>query len=274
MASELQVWNRASFAAGETVPISSKADTTIAAVLLSTFADDLLREALEYHPWSWAKAQASLVEVSSRDLPLVGDGATTEFTVPYDSSERSQLAVTVGGIATDAWTYVAPADGYPSRVVFAIAPGVGVAITITVSVEREGWDYIYALPADCVRPLALLAKYQRQSLIVDPVERIPFEVITNNGGNGKLICTNEEFTKLEYTRMVTRFEIMPSAFIEALVRRYAAPLLEAIPKKPREAQDAIGSYFAWLNEAVRIDNASQGQPEVPLSPGLAARFGR
>lgn len=276
MASDLQIWNRAAFAAGETKPIQSKQDTANAAVLLSYLYDDILREVLAFHPWTWARAQAGLVEISEQVKTYIGDGGTLDYLIPYANSDQSQIAVTINGVAklfgTD-WTYTEPTDGYQGKVTFLVAPAAATSVAITVKTERTGWDFIYAVPPKCVKPLALLGEGQRQTMIVDPGERVPFEVMLNNDDSGLIICTNDDsFETLEYTRLVTNAAIYPPQFVAALVARLAAPLIEAIPKKPKDAQAKMQEYFALVGEAVRVDNESVGEQETPPSPGEVARW--
>jgi hypothetical protein len=276
VASELSIWNRAAIAAGETQPINSKQDPAQAAVLLSFLYDDAVRELLAFHPWTWAKAQAGLVQVADQSIDYIGDGGTVEYLIPYDNSDASQIAVTINGVEKTVgthWTYTEPTDGFQGKVTFLVAPAAASAIKITVVTRRTGWDFIYAVPANCVKPLALLGEGQRQSMIVDPSERVPFEVMVNNGESGFLICTNDDsFETLEYTRLVRNAGLYPSHFVEALVRRLAAPLIEAIPKKPKEARLVMQDCFVWLNEAIRVDNESVGEQETPPSPGEVARW--
>lgn len=275
MASDIQIWNRAAIAAGETQPISSKQDTAQAAVLLSFLYDDIVRELLATHPWSWAKAQTKLVAIGEQSVDYIGDGGTVEYVIPYDNSDASQVVVTVAGnektVGVD-WMYTEPTDGYQGKVTFAVAPGAALAVKITVKCERTGWDFVYAVPANCVTPLALLGEGQRQSMITNLNERVPFEVMLGNGDN-LIICTNDDtFKVLEYTRLVRNAALFSPHFVEALVCRLAAPLIQAIPKKPRDSAAKMQEYYATLEVAKMVDNESLGQQENPPSPSEVARW--
>ena len=277
MATKLQIWNRAASAAGETQPINSEQDPYQAAVLLAASFDDKLRELLELRPWQFAKMQATLTEVTSLTASFTGDGGTTQYVVPYDNSDPSQLTVNVAGADLDlgtGWTYTLPTNGYDGVVTLAVAPGPGVAVKITVATTRTGWEHVYALPANFVSPIALLEEGERQDALIDPRERIAFEILPSNSGNGFVLCTDQEpddFESFAYIGVPSQMNVLPGKFVEALVCLLGSMLARAIPKDMDLSRALMQDYRVALNDAVMVDNANAGQPEYRESKALACR---
>lgn len=140
-----------------------------------------------------------------------------------------------------------------------------------VSETRVGWEFVYTLPADCVRPLALLHEGERRELI--PVsERLPFTVVPNDARDGYLLCTDDdEFEVLEYIPFIAEPTVYPPHFIEALVRRLAAHLLDAVKKAPDEALAMMKRYELALADAMVVALNSAGPKTKLESPGILAR---
>lgn len=281
MATQLDIWNRAAQAAGETQIIASLTETTVVATAIARVYDDFVREVLTARAWAWAIAQVPLTEVSDQTIAYSGDGATTQFTVPYDIGDASQLAVTINGVAgvpgTD-YTFAPPANGFPALVTFTTAPALSVALSFVVSTSRVGWSYVYAVPSDCIRALALLHCNERRMLIREQSHtlhdvRESFAIVLNNARSGYLVVTeNDDFVALEYVAFVRNPTIYPPHFVEAVVRRIAAHLLNAIKKSPQEAMAMMQQYQLALASAVAASNSSNGALVPPLTPALAARW--
>lgn len=144
-------------------------------------------------------------------------------------------------------------------------------------VSRTGWDYIYTLPSDCIRPIALLAEDVRVSLL--GLGGAPtFEIRLNDAGNGRLLCCDldvsvEDFEVLEYIPMLTSAAIttMPRAFIDALAWRLAAELAMALKKDPTLAAKCLGAYEGSIDRAMcDVLNAREEDPR-PTTPSIAKR---
>lgn len=276
MATKLQIWNRAARAAGETRRIESEADTTPVATALADVFDDFVREALSAKEWPWATAQSALTEVGEQSVSYTGDAAQTAFSVPYDiGADASLLAVTVNGAVLElgtGYSYTPPDGGFAAIVTFAVAPAVSAAIVLTVTTTRVGWDFVFTLPDDCLRPLALLHEGERR-VMLRPEARAPFAIVPNNGRTASLLCADDnEFEVLEYTALIMETSLYPPHFVEALVRRLAAHLLDAIKKAPAEAKAMLERYEEALADAMVVANSSAGQMPVLESRALASRW--
>lgn len=277
MASKLQVWNRAARAAGETQRIEALDDTGVVAATLADVFEDLAREAFTAREWSWATVQSPLTEVSAQSISYLGDGGQVDFRVPYDiGPDASQLTVTVNGVLAvlgAGYTYTPPTDGFSAKATFIAAPAAASTVVLTVTTTRVGWDFVFTMPDDCVRPLALLCQGERRA-DVQPRYRTPFAVVPNNGRTGYLICANtDQFTAFEYVAFVVETSMWPAHFVEAVVLRLAAHLLDAVKKSPGEAMAMMQRYEAAVGKASAVANNGMGQPPHFPSPGLAARGG-
>lgn len=142
-------------------------------------------------------------------------------------------------------------------------------------VSRNGWEYVYTLPADCVTPLALLP--EDTHLDETPIDdRIPFAVMVNDAGDGLLLCSNadqsaEDFAVLEYTSRVVLPRLWPRLFLEAVVWWLASKLANVLPKDPAKAAACMQAHEAAIRAAVAgSDNARQRDPE-PATPYMSAR---
>lgn len=276
MAIKIDILNRAAFAAGETQEIQSEEDDGPTVALLVRLFPSKLRELLEKRPWRFARLQTQLVEVTSRVKTYLGDGGTTDYLVPYDNSDPSHLSITVDGAAVEfgsGWTYTPPANGYDAKVTFVVAPAAAAAIAITVTTKRNGWEHVYELPDNFVSPVALLYDGERPQSLIDPRERIPFDIVQNNSGTGFLLCTDEDdFDAFEYVGVPTQMTILSESFVEALVCLLAAQVLKAIPKDMRRAREMMNDFRVAYNDAVAVDNANAGQLEHQESAALASRW--
>jgi hypothetical protein len=276
VATKLQIVNRAARHAGETRRIEDIGEASLVATTCADVYDDFVREALEAREWPWARVKAPLTEVGEQVKSYTGDGATTLFVVPYDIGDASQLTVTVNGAAVElgtGYTFTPPDGGFAARVTFLAAPANGAAIKLVVTTTRVGWDYVFTLPTDCVRPLALLLEGERRELIPSK-QRLPFEVVPNNARTGYLLCTeSDEFEVLEYVAHITEATMYPPHFVEALALRLAAHLLDAVKKAPDEAVTMMARYENAVAVAFAVANNAAGVPACLDSPGLVAHGG-
>lgn len=281
MATKLQIFNRAARAIGETVRIQSENETTLVASVIADVYDDFVRDLLSLREWPWSIAQTPLTEVSAQSIAYVGDDTTAIFIVPYDLGvDASQLTVVVNGVTKTLgvdYAYEPPDAGVGAKVVFAVPPAMGAAVTLTVNTSRVGWEHVFALPDDCVRPLALLggstSAWRERRGIVPAEQRVPFAVVPNNGRTGFLICSDEpDANVLEYVALTQNTSVYPPHFVEALVCRIASHLADAVKKEPREAQMWLQRMDLAIADAIAAANNGSGQPDVYETPGLTARW--
>ena len=114
--------------------------------------------------------------------------------------------------------------------------------------ERDGWEYAYSLPADCI---ADGARYLWSGLRDPPAEsRIPFTTESNDAGDGLILLTDEEDAILVYTYAVTLPGLFPPLFVQALAWKVASELALGLPIKPQVGLAMDQKYRAALATAM------------------------
>lgn len=258
-------------------------ETTPAAVLCNLYYDHVRKLVLESRPWPWAMRQRALSSVGSQIAVYAGDDASTQFEVPYAYLETTQIALTetTGGTATAKtlgtdYTLAAPGGGIQpqlTRVAGALASGT--TLTVTVTMTREGWTYLYGLPADCVTPIALLEDDTRYELYgVD--QRVEWDKIINDGGNGFILACDLASTDfvLEYVYDASNPQIFSATFVEALYLGLASKLAAPLKRKVEADNARIDLRFRnALSWAAAHAQNQRNTGQRPLTPSLAARGG-
>lgn len=93
---------------------------------------------------------------------------------------------------------------------------------------EDVWEYVYALPADCLEVQDLWPGTR----IPSSGDRIPFAVEWDATNACRVICTDEEDAVLVYTRKVTDATTFPGYFVDALAWALAAELALGLIGKP------------------------------------------
>lgn len=279
-ASKVQVWQRASNRIGQTAKIADENATTVVAEACRACYDDILGEIFEACRWRFARRQAPLSSVASQAKTYAYDASltNTDWEIPFSFIETTQVTVEVDGSELDPDTDYSiqqadPATATLAKVILGAALTAGQTVTITVESAREGWEQIYALPSDCVEPIALVADGDRYEL--DPVdERLEFEVMADDAGTGQIIATNveqgDDFDVLIYTALIDYVPAWPSAFLNAVVTRLEEELWRAVPKDLVRADEARKRFVLALDQA-RVNDRRLGHSNAPETDTLRAR---
>jgi hypothetical protein len=141
------------------------------------------------------------------------------------------------------------------------------ATLVLTAVTATDYQYVYSLPDDCLKPLALACE-------TDPNprwdERIPFAV-EGDGTYTGLLLTDQEDAELKYRALVENVCYFPPIFKKALTLALASRLAAAL-KKDEALAERVGQE---ANSALRVAMslaANTGQPEAPpISSFEAAR---
>jgi len=267
---KLGVWNQALIAIGETTFIDDEAEDSLAAEICRMVYDDLLREVLEARAWPFAVGSASLVSVDE-ETDTFDDVGVSSFDLSFAVIDTQQVAVELDGSAlTPVTDYVlTPSSiGQQANVTLTSALTSGQTLTVTKTNARNGWGYLYALPADCVKALALL--YEDELRLSTPT-RIPFDVIPDDAGVGFYIATNSnDFEVLEYVRLMENVISWPRQFLNAMVFRLAVPLASGLRKDPKLALTMTQLYSQAVNASFAHQAIARSTPS-PETPSLIAR---
>jgi hypothetical protein len=141
------------------------------------------------------------------------------------------------------------------------------AVLVLTAVTATDYQYVYALPDDCLKPLALACE-------TDPNprwdERIPFTV-EGDGTYTGLLLTDQVSAELKYRALVENVCYFPPIFKKTLSLTLASRLAASL-KKDEQLSERVG---AEANSALRVAMslaANTGQPQVPgISSFEAAR---
>jgi hypothetical protein len=122
------------------------------------------------------------------------------------------------------------------------------------------WDYMYALPSDCLRPIVLLDTY------ADYIEmpRYPFTL------ESKVLYTDLESAGLKYVARVTDVTLFSDSFVNAFAWRLAAEMIK--PVEGSSPIDPWAMYREAIREAKADDEHGARNPHVPPVSWVDGRF--
>lgn len=279
--SKVDVWNRALGRIGESLRLEDENDDRPAAETCARHYDDILREVFEARPWPWAMRQTVLTDISEQIDSHAGTGAQLEFGISAPFLSTSQVTVEVidsGGTATEqeagtdySVTQADPEQAIEASLAMVVAPAVGETLRITVTTERVGWTNLYALPADCVTPVAILSQGVRLDLLQEKSKE-EHDKLINDGGTGYMLaCNVDEVEAFEYVTLITSVGTWPAMFLDAVVWRLAAELALEIKKEPQLAAQMMQAYMASQATAFAMSSNARQNTQKPTSPIVAAR---
>lgn len=134
----------------------------------------------------------------------------------------------------------------------------------------SGWQFSYKYPADC-----LLASYIVNPAVRTPAAgmRIPFRVVNDPVGYGKLIMTDMPEAELEYNILVEDVNLFNYTFIQALALGLAAHISGPLRCNADIVKSLQNQFSNWLAEAVNFKLREGQEDREPDSEFLAARSG-
>lgn len=278
---KIDIWNRGLSYIGHTERITSPSQQNVAARIARDHWDDKVRSALESRRWPWARKWASLSSVATQSTTSTGDGAEDSFQIGFAYSSTSQVTVTVDGTeqtpGTD-YNIVQPdGEGFRPYVQFTSAPANGTAVKIAVTVEREGWEYVYSLPSDCITPLGLVRDGEVYEALPSQYKDF-FDVVPNDDGSALLLVTNQkygtDFDHLLYIAEITDLSLWPGKFKEAMSWAMAEVFALSLKKDTQKADYCRSRYEKELNHAAAVSFNSSGSRKHGwdvMPPSIAVR---
>jgi hypothetical protein len=154
-----------------------------------------------------------------------------------------------------------------------------------------GWRYIYGLPADCLRPLAVTTQY---GMRLNPFTRSwwydmsqapqwgpyrpPWRKANHDGTNpnltaapGQIILTDQDSAWLVFVEDVTNVALWSQAFLEAVAWNMALPAAGPLSANQNAKKMAREESHNSMIRAMSLElNQSQPDP-YPDSPAITAR---
>jgi hypothetical protein len=244
---KVDIWNMALTRIGER-PVESETVESAVVDICTLWYDRCLERVLGAFPWPFATKHGELTLLYSE-----WDAATT-----YSSDA---LAISSGHV-------------YKSLT----SSNKGNEVTDTTNWSSQGfvgsgWEYVYTMPADVVRPQALLAEGERQGL-KQAADRYPFEIKSNLAGDGVVLCCDLASDEVEVLEYVARIEYVPSFpadFVDALAWMLAAELAVAIRKEDAYSHNCLKKYEIAMSMARAVALGGQQEDPEQDSPSIIAR---
>lgn len=138
-------------------------------------------------------------------------------------------------------------------------PGLVTDFTTSDDPTNE-WSYSYRYPTDCLRVRRIIGNEGRIS-----ANKIPFRTVSDD--NGRLIYTDQEDAKIEYTRRITDPARFPPDFMLAISFRlaaYAAPALtrgDQMQLGKRAFQIYVAEFGLAAANAMNEEQVDRNQPD-------------
>lgn len=278
-ASKLGIWNLALSHIGENAGVQAVSDRTAAAKACGLHYDDVLTECIEYAEWPWAILQRPLAEITTETEGHDYNVAVslTQFSILAAFLDGSQVVITHTDNAGAETIYVAGTDytiaGDHETFTLTSALTSGENVTAVITHSRSGWDYLFALPADCVTPIAILHTDTRDNLIAHNSKN-EFAVMLSDSKESYYVCTNTaaaDFVVFEYVSDMTHVRAMSRKFVKAVAWRLAVELALAIKKDKSLSEYCRQRYEMAIDEASAYE-MNKGQDSVePTTPSITAR---
>lgn len=131
-------------------------------------------------------------------------------------------------------------------------------LALLADVERSGWTYVYALPADCLEAQRLWSGSRVPTKGTEP----PFELEATDDLSSRLLLTDTESAELIYTAKVTAVSVWPPLFVDALAWALAAEFCLSLPVKPELSTRAQQRYQLAL-AAAKSQALREAQDDPP-----------
>ncbi len=133
------------------------------------------------------------------------------------------------------------------------------SLAILSDEKAIGWDYVYAMPHDCLTPRAVCFEYQVRDMYNHKENH--FEKGLSLDGKRKTICTNIDGAYLIYTTSEVDVPVFDSMFREALTLRLGANLALSLKKSQKVSQSLANSYEILISKHQEKDRNSQHTDE-------------
>lgn len=129
---------------------------------------------------------------------------------------------------------------------------------------RNGWLYVYALPADCIAPRRITVDGIRNP---NAENRIPFAIeasasVAGGPVDARVLLTDQAEAELQYTSRVETVALWSPLFVDALKWNLAAQFALGIQKKPAVAQAMTAQFERAIGQAFAAQ-LNQGREDRP-----------
>ena len=139
-------------------------------------------------------------------------------------------------------------------------------LAVVEDAERTGWEYAYALPADCITPINIYPGTRNPSADV----QVPFK-LEYSATSGQLLLTDMEDAELLYVARVEEIPLYPPLFVEALAWKLASDLALVLPVKPQVGLAMQQGFERALTRAAAVEFRKGLEDQPPQASYIRAR---
>lgn len=194
------------------------------------------------------------VELCNLALGRIGQGASKPIQ-SIDGTDTSEAARVAQRVFPHAMETVLSEYPWP----FAISAAALAAVPQVV----PGWDYVYAYPNNCLNVLALSDAYSDPMRAAQSIARVPFKIVQNLSGEGRVIATDLPEAYAWYTVSMLDPAFGDALFRDALAWRLAMEFALGLKADPRMAQAAGPAYTLALSKAIAKFSNEAGVEREP-----------
>ena len=142
-----------------------------------------------------------------------------------------------------------------------------VTLAALSGVTRQGWGYVFALPADCLKPVSIYAGTRNPS----SDNKVPFAVEYESTISAPVLLSDYATPELLYIMRVTAVPQMTLAFQQALAWQLAVELCLALPDKAALAERIQGKATQALHNAIAVSLNQEQADRPPESQFVTTR---
>jgi hypothetical protein len=181
---------------------------------------------------------ASSVDICNLALAHLGDDATVSSINPPEGSAQAEHCARFYPIARDTALEAHSWNFATKRATLALVTGAA----------PEGWEYAYALPADCLSSSSVMNVWMEGASDNTPGEQFVVETTTSNG---TLIYTNAESAVVRYTARIIDTTKFSPMFVNAVSWLLSSYLAGPVVKGDAGMKIGEGMFKMYLNEVAK-----------------------
>lgn len=136
--------------------------------------------------------------------------------------------------------------------------------------ERDGWDYAFALPDDCVSPRFIWPADSTPRKLY-PETRTPYKIAKHSEEETSILLCDIDNPVLEYTARMSNVAAYPSKFAMAMSYKMAEMIAIPITGDANKRREMRALYRAEVGQAEARAMNEQQEDEEPETPSLRAR---
>jgi hypothetical protein len=137
---------------------------------------------------------------------------------------------------------------------------------------RDGWKYVYALPAGCLAPRRIWPANSGIKYASQTKDRIPYVIEKSSTDDTQVLLCDEPSPVLHYTARIVDPMKLPPMFVDAFAWMLASELALPLTSKEKKLEMCAKIYLVKINEAQAHDlSVNEQDTGWPEGEGVQAR---